>query len=234
MLQLFFGTDRQQVRDAATAFLEKNIPPATTPTIIDDNNYQPGQLADALGATSLFGGTECFLLDTPSSNPEFAAAVADNLSAMAESVNIFVVLEGKLLAPEKKRYQKHATAIEEFTAAATAKLDVFGIADALTSKDRRRLWVLLTELRQQGVSAEELIGILWWQLKTLRLAAATPSAAAAGMKDFPYNKAKRSLSQFAPGEVAALSYSLLALYHDGHAGVRDIDLALEQWVLGGK
>ena len=54
------------------------------------------------------------------------------------------------------------------------------------------------------------------------------------MKEFPYNKAKRSLAQFSPGAVAELSQSLLELYHDGHAGLRDIDLALEEWVLSGK
>jgi hypothetical protein len=54
------------------------------------------------------------------------------------------------------------------------------------------------------------------------------------MKDFPYNKAKRSLTKFTPGDVTTLSQSLLELYHDGHGGIRDIDLALEEWVLSGK
>jgi hypothetical protein len=75
---------------------------------------------------------------------------------------------------------------------------------------------------------------LWWQLKTLRLAELTQSADEAGVKSFPYDKAKRSLSKFAPGEVVALSESLLRLYHDARAGKRDLILALERWVLTGK
>ena len=85
--------------------------------------------------------------------------------------------------------------------------------------------------RQAGVSAEEVIGILWWQLKTLRLAAVTKSAPEAGMKDFPYNKAKRALGNFSDGELETLSHSVLRVYHDGHAGKTDIDFALEQFVL---
>jgi hypothetical protein len=73
--------------------------------------------------------------------------------------------------------------------------------------------------------------MLWWQLKSLRLAALTQSAQEAGMKDFPYNKSKRALPAFAPGEVVTLSQSLLELYHAGHSGQRDMDIALEQWVL---
>ena len=36
---------------------------------------------------------------------------------------------------------------------------------------------------------------------------------------------------FKEGELEALSRSLLALYHDGHGGKKDIDLALEKWTL---
>ena len=35
------------------------------------------------------------------------------------------------------------------------------------------------------------------------------------------------------GELETLSLQLLKLYHDGHAGKCDIDLALEEWVLKG-
>ena len=90
---------------------------------------------------------------------------------------------------------------------------------------------LLQEAKAAGQSAEEIIGVLWWQLKTLRLAAITNLASEAGLKDFPYNKAKRSLSHFKEGELGTLSLSLLSLYHEGPAGIVDIDEALEQWLL---
>ena len=77
----------------------------------------------------------------------------------------------------------------------------------------------------------ELIGILWWQLKTLLLAQKTGNASEAGMKDFPYKKAKQALPNFAAGEVESLSLSLLTLYHQGHSGEVDIDEALELWLL---
>lgn len=231
MYILFYGTDRNAVRDAATAYIEKHLPADATLTTIDAAEYQPGQVADALGATSLFGGSEWFVLDTPSGNEEMAAAVTDVLAEMAESSNTFVVLEGPLLAAAKKKYEKHAAEMKEFTAEKAERFNSFALAEALAGKDKRKLWILLQEAKLNGQREEEVIGMLWWQLKALRLAAQTRSAAEAGMKDFPYNKAKRALTQFAPGEVERLAQSLLALYHDGHAGVRELDLALEQWVL---
>lgn len=234
MLQVYCGNDVERVRAAAIAAAHANTSGASsevTITTIDADTFQPGMIADALGAVSLFGGEERYLLDMPSDTADFAAEVHANLVALAESTNVFVVIEGALLAAAKKPYQKHAALFEEYKKTSEQQVNPFALADSLAKKDKRTLWLQLQDMRHNGFPAEELIGILWWQLKSLRLAAQTNSAAEAGMKDFPYNKAKRSLSTFKAGELEALSESLLNVYHDGHNGSRDIDLALERWVL---
>jgi len=205
-----------------------------TVTTLEAQSFVSGQIADALGAASLFGGEEWFVIDTPAADPDMAQEVTSSLKEMSESQNTFLILEGALLAPAKKSYAKHAASSEEFIAVKNERFNTFAMADALAQKDRRQLWVLLQNAKREGLAAEEIIGMLWWQLKALRLADVTSNAAQAGMKDFPYNKAKRSLAKFTPGEVIKNSHTLLELYHDGHAGLRDIDLALEQWVLGGR
>ena len=231
MYTVFFGNDRTKVRDAATLYIEKNFPADGTLTTLDAQSFSSGQIADALGASSLFGGVEWFVLDTPSGNPDFEEEAKASLKEMSESSNTFVVLEDALLAPAKKAYAKHAASSEEFVADKAERFNAFGMAEALAQKDKRKLWVLLQEAKLNGLRPEEIIGMLWWQLKSLRLAAVTTSAAEAGMKDFPYNKAKQALNKFAPGEVVTLSQSLLELYHAGHAGQRDMDIALEEWTL---
>jgi DNA polymerase III delta subunit len=234
MYTLFFGTDRQKIRDAATNFVDTQMPSGGSIVTIDSAQYSPGQVTDALGATSLFGGEEWLMIDSPSVNADLDTEVKSSLKEMSESKNTFIIMEGALLAPAKKLYAKYASSCDEFTADKAERFNTFAMADALASKDRRQLWVLLQAAKSNGQSAEEIIGILWWQLKALRLAGVTNTASEAGMKDFPYNKAKRSLTKFAPGDVTSLSQSLLELYHDGHGGIRDIDLALEEWVLSGK
>lgn len=231
MYAVFFGKDRVGVRDAATSYIENNLPADGKLTTIEGRDFESGQLADALGATSLFGGSEWFTLDVPSSDADFNEAVLDSLVEMEESPNTFIILEDSLLAPAKKKYSKHTTEITEFKAEKDERFNVFAMAEALANRDKRKLWVLLQEARLNGMRDEEVVGILWWQLKSLRLAALTKSAAEAGMKDFPYNKSKRALVKFSEGEVDRLSQSLLELYHKGHAGLRDMDVALEQWVL---
>jgi DNA polymerase III delta subunit len=233
MYVVFFGSDRNGVRDAATAYIEKHMPTDGTLTTIDAAEYQPGQVIDALGAASLFGGTEWFVFDTPSANEECAEAVADSLLELAESNNVFIILENSLLVAQKKAYEKHAAEMKEFSSDKVERFNSFALAEALAGKDKRQLWVLLHEAKLAGLREEEVIGMLWWQLKALRLAKLTRTADEAGMKDFPYNKAKRALAKFQEGEVERLAQSLLEVYHDGHAGVRELDLALEEWALRG-
>jgi DNA polymerase III delta subunit len=228
MLAVFYGTDRKAVRDAGRVYTD-NAAGATT--IVDEASFAPGHVAASVGASSLFGGAECFLLDTPSSDNEFNDEVIANLAEMAASTNVFVILEAQLLADAKKKYAKHATTIEEFAAEKEERFNVFQIAEAFARKDKKQMWVLLQQARLLGIRDEETIGILWWQLKALRLAKVTRSAEEAGMKDYPYKKASQSLRNFKDGEVEVLSRALLELYHDGHQGKRDMDVGLEEWVL---
>jgi DNA polymerase III delta subunit len=232
MYVVFYGSDRRSVRDAATKHIDTNMPKDASLTTLDASQYISGQVADALGASSLFGGDEWFVLDSPADNEEFTTELKSCLKELAESTNTFVVLEAVLLAAPKKAYEKYTALATEFSAEKVVRFNAFSLAEALASKDKRKLWVLVQEARLTGSKDEEIVGILWWQLKALRLAAGTRCAAEAGMKDFPYNKAKRSLRIFSVGEVDRISQSLLELYHDGHSGIQDMDSSLEQWVLG--
>lgn len=234
MLNVYYGNDMVAARKAALSAIDaSSVKSEARLTKLESSNFAPGMLADMLGAVSLFGEAELFLIDTPSENPEFYAEVVGVLSDMQESSNQFVIIEGALLAAEKKKFEKHAGVIEEFKKTADTPFNVWAMADALSSRDRKSLWVLLMDAKRAGLVAEEIIGTLWWQLKTLRLAMLTKSAHDAGMKDFPYNKAKRALVNFKEGEVVQLSQGLIRVYHDGHGGVRDIDEGLEEWVLRG-
>lgn len=231
MYLVFFGNDRERVRNSATEYISDNIPSDGVVTSLESGDFVPGMISDALGASSLFGGPQWFVLDSPFENKDFFEEVNDSLKQLSESANTFIILEGALLAPEKKAYSKFSLGVFEFSLDKEAKPNVFAMTEALATKNKKQLWTLLQEARLSGLNTEAIVGMLWWQLKTMRLALITKTAEEAGMKDFPYSKAKRALVNFPNNTIEKLSQSLLALYHEGHAGVRDMDLALEEWVL---
>ncbi len=231
MLHLYHGTDTHAVRKKALETASELAQGLAEILRIDADNYQVGMIGDALGATSLFAEEYIYIIDTPSAHEELQIEVEQTLSDMQASDRTFIVVEGGLLAPAKKKYEKYVGMAEEFKAEKVERFNAFGMADALAAKDKRRLWLLFQEGKQAGLAAEEIIGTLWWQLKSLRLASKTNSAAEAGMKDFPYNKAKRAFDTFKAGEVEQLSRTLLEVYHKGHNGGVDIDQGLEAWIL---
>jgi DNA polymerase III delta subunit len=230
MLYVFFGTDTIAVRQKAHAFARDGAEDAEVVSITSQD-FSPGAIEEAAGNSPLFGGERRYIIDTPSANAAMFEYVFDNLDLLAGSRNTFVLIEGKLLAAEKKKVQKHAAEATELLLSAVAKGNPFALGDAFARRDKKSLWLLLQEARANGSAAEQTIGMLFSQLRAMRLAARTTSADEAGQNPFVYRKAKGALAKFKDGEVDALSRDLLALYHDGHLGRRDIDLALEKWVL---
>jgi DNA polymerase III delta subunit len=231
MLHVFFGNGAVAVRLKTFAFVASLEKDGYKLERIESDQYVQGTCTDIATSVSLFGGKTVYLLDTPSSDTLFNEEVIASLPLFKASENVFVIIEEKLLAPEKKVFAKYAESMEEITSAVEVRFNAFSMADSLANKDKKTLWLQLQDAKHAGLSAEEIIGTLWWQLKSMRLSKQTKSATEAGMKDFPYNKAKRALHNFKEGELEALSRSLLALYHDGHGGKKDIDLALEKWTL---
>jgi DNA polymerase III delta subunit len=231
MLYVFHGNSPTRVRalayKKALPFEEEGLHLER----IDGDSYTQGLITEAAQSATLFGEKLLFFIDTPSSESAFNEEVLASLEGLAQSVNIFIIVEESLLAAPKKQYGKYAAEVEEIKEEKGREFNVFALADSLSRKDKKMLWIGLCEAKDAGLSAEELIGTLWWQLKTLRLASMTKTAGEADMKDFPYNKAKRSLATFKEGELERISQSLLALYHEGHQGEVDIDLALEKWAL---
>ncbi|HMO77593.1 MAG TPA: hypothetical protein PKA42_00360 [Candidatus Paceibacterota bacterium] len=231
MLQVYFGTDALKAKQKAYLAATTKLGPDQEIISLEAENYLPGTLLGLSSSYSLFGGDSVYLVDVGDNSTEIFQEFISECEALAESQNLFICVAGMLLAADKKPLTKHASVLEEYKKDPTARFNAFGLADAFARKDKRSLWLLLEEAKRNNLSSEEIIGTLWWQLKALRLAEVTKNAAEAGLKDFPYQKAKRALRDFKPGEIEAKARKLLTLYHEGHRGESDLELALEEWVL---
>ncbi len=231
MLTVLYGNDTVAVRREAMNLLDTYTQEGMAVARYSSEQYTPGLVQNSLQADSLFGDKEVVVFDTPSENEDFYEAISSVVAELVASTLPFVIVEQTLTAAQVKAFTKAGATLQECKKAAGKYFNTFALADALLAKDKKTLWILLQEAKQNQIASEELIGILWWQLKTLRLTYVTMSAGEAKVKDFPYNKAKRGQSKFSKEDVEKLSLSLLEVYHDGHGGRRDIELGLEEWVL---
>ncbi len=160
---------------------------------------------------SLFGGFPVVIVDNIIKNDEISFSPSD-LLVLKDSNTIFIFLEEKLLALDSKKYKKYAT-VEDFSVTIlkqAPKINIFGITDAFSLRDKIGTWVLYREAVSSGFSPEEISGVIFWKIKTMLLN---------GTKFFTINELKNNSSE------------LLSIYHKAHHGECDFTIGLEQFIL---
>ena len=111
------------------------------------------------------------------------------------------------------------------------EFNIFSLTDAIGARDRRGAWIIYQRALSQGVAPEEIFWKIVWQVKSLLLASKTESAEEAGMKTYPYSKAKGYLKNFEVGELLSLSEGLVLGYHDVRRGQGDMETCIEKTIL---
>lgn len=232
MLYAFFGTDTMGVRKEAFECLETLQKEGDEITKLTHTDYKEGMALELSQGVGLFGATQIIVIDTPSESETAEEDIFKNLETMQSSENRFILIDGKYDAAKKRKVTKHAEKVSEVVAGKKERFNVFSLTDALLRRDKKSLWLILMAAKKEGVSNEEIIGILFWQIKVMRLVLKTSSAEEAGQKSFVYQKTKKLVQNFKEEDVEKMSHSLVSIYHEGHQGKTDLDLALEHWVLG--
>ncbi len=185
-----------------------------------------------LGASGLFSPKVALHLDKPLEDADAKALVLEHAKAFANSETPVILTASALDAETKKKIPKNASVetFEEKTEGEGASQSTFALTDAYVKGDRKQTWVLYREFIESGASAEELHGILSWQVRALVLASKTKSATEAGLKPFVYTKAKSALTRMNvhPEEI---SRELVSLYHRSRMGQGSLEDLLEIFLL---
>ncbi|MDE2071383.1 MAG: hypothetical protein KGI70_01450 [Patescibacteria group bacterium] len=128
----------------------------------------PEELGSLASTSALFGGSRTFVLSSVlySERGEELLEFAD---ALAESPHTFIVEEEKLLKAERIALEKAGAKIEEEKKVKSEyKFDNFGVATALGTKDRKKLWLALTAALRAGEKPEALAGLMAWKARQMR------------------------------------------------------------------
>ncbi len=217
MLYLFYGSDTDTAREKALALLaslQKKKPEAEL-FRLDAEHWSESQLDELTGGMGLFSTTYLVFLSHLFESEEAKEAVLRKLSSLADSPNIFIMLEAKL----DKETLLAVTEAAEKTAAFEKKeggkrdaFNIFSLTDALGRRDKKNLWMLYQKALREDFAPENINGVLFWKVKSLLTA--------------PYpNRSWRK------EELKDLSRRLVSLYHDSHRGIHDFAIGLERLVL---
>lgn len=207
MLYVFYGTDAAQAGNKARALVEslRAKRPDAAFEKVDADSWNPAIIEGHLGGQGLFSSKYIILVDRVTENADAKEKLADFIPAMQESPNIFIISEGKLLVELKKAVEKSAEKIVVCDKKETASPFKVGGFNVFALGD--------AVVKGDPFKA--------WSLYRQAVESGMESEAIIGML---FWKAKTVGAK-------ALARELVTLYHDGHRGLRDLELATEKLVL---
>lgn len=244
MLYVFQGTDIGKGRDKAGALVTslRTKRPDATFVPIDADNWSASLVEEHIGGQGLFSNKYIVFLDRVTENRIAKEELVDLVPAMKDSANIFIVLEAKVLVDLKKTFDKYAEKVlvcdEKDTnknsskAKKTEEFNIFALADAVGARDPLKSWMIYRQAVDGGLEPENIIGTLFWQAKSMVLSRNSTNAVEAGLSPFVFSKSRRYASNYSEGELSEFLKQLTVIYHDGHRGIKNIELAVERLLLG--
>lgn len=237
MLYAYYGDDektaRAKVRATVTQLLKKN--PEATHFRITADMLDSVDFVELTQSQSLFKREYIVVLDHILDHAKGEALLVEHLEALAEAPHPFFLLETALRAPLKKKIERHATRVQAFTQGKSVErsaFNIFALTDALGEGDTMKLWALFRKAKQHGARDEEVHGLLFWMLKSMALAAQSATPEEAGMKPYPFQKAKRYASRFSDSAALHARITELALLPTSarRRGI-PLEIALERFIL---
>jgi len=251
MLYLIYGTDTHKSLEKAQTLINslRAKKPDAAFVNVNGENWNASIIAEHVGGQGLFSGKYLVYVDRVTENAEAKESLGDLIQAMNESANIFIVLEGKLNADLKKKFEKYAEKIvvcddkaavdsgaggkwgSGGAVAGKGEFNIFALGDALGNRDPFKAWSIYRQAVDQGIEPEAILGTLFWQAKSMSLAMNSKSPAESGLNSFVYGKSKTYSKNYTPEEMRALISSIVTIYHDSHRGKADPEYSTERLLL---
>ncbi len=238
MIYFLYGEDfaktRSKLREIIASQLKKN--PEASYFKIDTDTWSKEKLEEFLESRGLFQSKYLIVLENLFADKKILEEVKVFLEALEKSENIFIIVEGPLTKEVAQKIEKRSAKTQVFGSVKEKKqkkdFDIFSLTDSFASRDKKRTWLLYQKAMLQGVLAEEVHRLLFWQTKAMLAAQNSKDASDAGLNPFVYKKSLGFSKKFTKTELETLSRDLVTLHHDARRGIVDFDIALEKLILG--
>lgn len=238
MLYIFHGSDIIQGIKKSHSLIDSLRAKRTDASFVsvDADHWNASVIDEHIGGQGLFSRKYIIFLDRVTENADAREKLIDFIPVMKESANIFIVLEGKLGVELAKAFEKQADKVVACESGVgdmprKPETNIFALADAVGTRDSFKAWSIYRQAIDGGTEPENILGTLFWQVKSMILAANSKTASEAGLNPFVFGKSKRYAGNFKAGELNKLAEELVTLYHEGHRGAIDMESGIEELLL---
>lgn len=239
MIYLFYGNDIKKRKEAYEKLKESlGIKEGKVSFFtMDDYLFEESKLEEYIFGRGLFESQFVVVLRGVLEDKEAEDFVLSSLDDLKKSPNIFIFLETAVSGSILSRFKKVAEKVEEFKqpTSKTQPFKLFSLTDAFSRKDKKKAWVLYQKALSDGAAPEEMVNLLFWQIKAMLLVKGLPNSPAeikkTGLHPFVFKKSLSFSSNFTTRELRGLSSRLLSIFHENRRTNRDLGVELERFIL---
>ncbi len=200
---------------------------------ITTENWNEGQFDELVSAQGLFEQKYIVVLDFLFSQKDIKEKILERLKEMQDAEHWFLILDGKVDTTTIKKLEKFSYKTQEFKKPETKKESpiIFSITDKLLARDKKKLWISYVDLTKQGISAEEIHGVIFWAVKNMIITSRVDSPRESGLTPFSYSKALSGSRNYKVEELKKMSNDLVKMVHRVRTGEGEMEVMMEKWML---
>ncbi len=181
----------------------------------------------------LFGEIECFVAHDCVRDLK----IKDILKNYFETEHQLIFSEDSILKKDLTVFQKAGVTIQQFNSEKkieSEKYNTFALADLLGQRDKKSLWMAYRDAIS-NVSAEEIHGILFWQIKNLALVikhnlSLDAGRQVQGMNSYVFKKNQSFVKNYSLDEIQELSKKMTEIFHKRDT-YNTLEIDLEKLIL---
>lgn len=240
MIYFFYGENQPEKKKALAELLEsQGFESSNLPFVIGNDNWSESALEEHALNSGLFAAKNAIVLENIFVNKDAKDFILEKISVLKDSGNVFIFLELKAPKEILSLFKKEAESVVSFepehTGAVGREFNIFSLTDAFGKRDRKEAWIIFQKALSAEVAAEEIQGILFWQIKSMILSkdkkADDMTIKETGLNPFVFKKSAAYSKNFNSEELKNLSSNIVLLYHDAHRGLLDLNIGLEKFIL---
>ncbi len=212
----------------------KQKKPDATFVELDEHSISISELSELIESQGLFETKIVCFLKNISVNKEIEKEMKRLVTSVADASSVFIWLETSLNKTPLELLESKATKSfleKEVVKDKKVEVNVFKLAEYFGARDKKNLWKFFVELKKEKIPAEEIHGILWWQLKSILLTLDAKTVEETGLKPFVFSKAKGFARNFKEEELQRLADTFVTIYHEAHRGNCDLYDEMEMMIL---
>ncbi len=207
---------------------------------ISIDSWNSEYVKNLLSSQGLFLPKYVIVFNFISENKEFFSELLEFLPELKNTEHICIVAEKAVTKKDEEKIKFFSQKSQNFNDRAGAggngkgekkEPPTFALADAFATRDFLKSMKYFTELRRLEIAAEEIHGVLWWQMKAVKLSAEAQSAVGAGLSPFVFKKSKSAAAIWDKPHLELVIHELFEMYHRAHRGELDFYTTLERLIV---